>query len=165
MEIGTGTGYSTALLAQRVGAATVTSIEIDQGLAHHAAAVLHAAGITPQLVVGDVEAGYPPGAPYDRIVATASFRALPQALIDQLWPEGVLLAPLDSPFQCDGLVRLVADGGGRASGRFVGAVDFMPVRGQRVHRSYAEVGWPVWADYHITVDQGWQRVRTDGSGT
>ncbi|MEV0442922.1 methyltransferase domain-containing protein [Streptomyces spectabilis] len=102
LETGTGTGYSTALLAARVGAATVTSVEIDKTLAKHAASALQAAGHTPRLVVGDGEEGYPPDAPYDRIISTAAVRQLPQAWIDQVRPGGVILAPLDSPFQCDG---------------------------------------------------------------
>ncbi|MGA4844111.1 methyltransferase domain-containing protein [Streptomyces sp. G45] len=161
LEIGTGTGYGTALLARRVGAGAVTSVEIDKALATHAGVALRAVGCAPRLVVGDGEGGHPPGAPYDRVIATAAFRRLPQALLDQLRPGGVLLAPLDTPFGCDGLARLTADGHGRAHGRFVGAVDFMKVRGQRDRpTSYAELGWPTWGDYRVTVEHGHQHIRT-----
>ncbi|GGV55271.1 methyltransferase domain-containing protein [Streptomyces spectabilis] len=160
LEIGTGTGYNTALLAVRVGAATVTSVEIDKTLAEHAAAALHAVVHVPQLVVADGEEGYPPGAPYDRIISTAAVRQVPQAWIDQVRPGGVILAPLDSPFQCDGLALLVADGHGGAGGAFVGAVDFMKTRGQREPRRYADLGWPTWAEHRITIEAGQQRIRT-----
>ncbi|MCI3927881.1 methyltransferase domain-containing protein [Streptomyces sp. AN091965] len=160
LEIGTGTGYNTALLAERAGAAAITSIEIDKDLAEHAETVLRAAGCVPRLVVGDGEEGHPPGAPYDRLISTVAVRQLPQAWVDQVRPGGVILAPLDSPFQCDGLARLTVDGQGRATGSFVGAVDFMKTRGQRAVRSYADLGWPTWSGYRVTVESGEQRVRT-----
>ncbi|MFE0062309.1 methyltransferase domain-containing protein [Streptomyces sp. NPDC059003] len=161
LEIGTGTGYSTALLAARVGAASITSIEIDKDLAAHAETALRTVGCTPHLIVGDGEEGYPPGAPYDRIISTVAVRQLPQAWVDQVRPGGVILTPLDTPFQCDGLARLTVDGQGRATGCFVGAVDFMKTRGQRGHRSYAELGWPTWDGYQVTVESGEQRIRTN----
>ncbi|WP_225986965.1 methyltransferase domain-containing protein [Streptomyces spectabilis] len=161
LEIGTGTGYNTPLLAERVGAFNVTSIEIDETLAERAATALHAPGPAPYLVVGEGEEGYPPGARYDRMISTAAVRQVPQAWIDQVRPGGVILTPLDSPFQCDGLALLVADGDGGANGAFVGAVDFMKTRGQREPRSYAELGWPTWAEHRVTVEEGRQRIRAE----
>ncbi|MGW7549840.1 methyltransferase domain-containing protein [Streptomyces rimosus] len=165
LEIGTGTGYTTALLAHRAGADHVTTLEIDARLAHHARTRLHALGLRPHAITGDGEHGHPPRAPYDRILATASVRTVPPAWLDQLCPGGLLLAPLDTPFGHDLLLRLEADGPGQAHGRFVAPVEFMRTRAQRTPRPYADLGWPPdatrdqWQHLHVTVGPAGQRIR------
>ena len=74
LEIGTGTGYNAALLATRLGVPKVTTVEIDPAVADHARAALHAVGLPVTVVTGDGVHGYPDGAPYDRVIATASVR-------------------------------------------------------------------------------------------
>jgi protein-L-isoaspartate(D-aspartate) O-methyltransferase len=92
LEVGTGTGWNAALLAHLVGpAGLVTSVEIDADLADRARAAL--AG-EAHVHVGDGHAGWPAGAPFDRIVATASTATVPRAWFDQLAPGGILVAPL-----------------------------------------------------------------------
>ncbi|WP_405196308.1 protein-L-isoaspartate(D-aspartate) O-methyltransferase [Streptomyces anulatus] len=142
LEIGTGTAYTTALLAARTGPGTVVSMEIDPGIAVQARTNLISLGFDPLVITGDGELGYPPSGPYDRIVATASVRQIPPAWLEQLRPGGVLVAPLDSPFGCDLLARLTGNGRGGATGRFVAKVEFMRVRGQRNPRAHTELGWP-----------------------
>lgn len=96
LEIGTGTGYNAALLAHIVGeAGTVATVDIDEDLATAARQRLHAAGY-PSVVVasGDGAAGWPGGAPYDRIVVTASARDLAPAWTGQLRDGGRLVVPL-----------------------------------------------------------------------
>ncbi|GAB2833419.1 methyltransferase domain-containing protein [Streptomyces daliensis] len=158
LEIGTGTGYNTALLAHRTGTGRLTSIEIDPEVADRARTALHGLGLHPRLRCGDGEDGHTGDAPYDRVLATASVRRVPYAWIQQLRPGGVLLLPLDSPFGHDLLVRLTADGEGRAQGRPVARVEFMRTRGQRGgSASYTELGWPEgldpeqWEDLRIEV--------------
>ncbi len=164
LEIGTGTGYTTALLVCRSGSAKVTTVEIDAGLAARARACLRALGMDPHVVTGDGERGHADGAPYDRILSTASVRQVPAAWLRQLKSGGVLIAPLDSPFGCDLMVRFVGDGHGRAVGAPVAQVEFMRVRSQRVPRSYEELGWPAqvnsmpWTGLRITADATGQRV-------
>lgn len=164
LEVGTGTGYTTALLAHRTGAASVTTMEIDPCLATRARDRLHALGTTPGFIVGDGEQGHADGGPYDRIVSTASVRRIPPAWLRQLKPGGVLVAPLDSPYGHDLLVRLVADGRGGATGTAVARVEFMRVRGQRTPRPYAELGWSgepgaaAWEDLRVTAGQAGQRI-------
>lgn len=160
LEIGTGTGYSAALLACRVGAGNVVTVEIDAEVAAVAESNLVGLGIAVQVVVGDGEKGWPEGAPWDRIISTAAVREIPGAWLEQLRPGGVLLTPLDTPFGCDGLARLVGDGRGGAQGTLVGGVSFMKVRGQRDQRSFGELGWPAWADYKVSAGPAGQRIRT-----
>lgn len=88
-EIGTGTGYNAALLATRLGAGNVITIEIDARLADRARRALHAAGHNVTVVTGDGALGYPPRAPYDRIIATAAASgALPVDRADPAGREG-----------------------------------------------------------------------------
>ncbi|MFC7304350.1 methyltransferase domain-containing protein [Streptomyces monticola] len=142
LEIGTGTGYTTALLTHRTGPGTVVSVEIDPRIAAHASRRLGELGVDVRLVTGDGEHGHAGSAPYDRVVSTASVRRIPEAWVRQLRPGGVLLTPLDSPFGHDLLVLLVADGRGNAVGRAVAEVEFMRVRGQRLPVPHRDLGWP-----------------------
>lgn len=131
LEIGTASGYVAALLSRRLGDSAVYSVEVDPGLAHHAVAVLRAAGHRPNLACGDGERGWPDQAPFDRIVATCALREVPHALVRQLTPGGLLVAPMARDFWSGALVRLTADGRGTASGRFHGGASYMPMRSHR----------------------------------
>ena len=96
LEIGTGSGYLTALLASR--SAKVTSVEINPTLAKFAQANLTKAGITNATVVtGDAARGWAPAAPYDVIVFTGSMEVLPEEVLTQLKPGGKLFAILGKP--------------------------------------------------------------------
>lgn len=122
LEIGTGTGYSAALLAARLGDDAVSTIEIDATLAQQARAHLTAAGYTPTVITGNGAAGYPSGAPYDRIIATASVRPgeLPYPWVTQTRPGGLIVTPWGPDYHNGVLARLVVDSHGTASGRPVG---------------------------------------------
>lgn len=72
LEIGTGTGYNAALLAHRLGAERITSIEVDSDIAAQARTALSETGYSDiRAITGDGALGYSPCAPYDRIIATA----------------------------------------------------------------------------------------------
>lgn len=94
LEIGTGTGYNAALLCHRLGAANVTSIDIDQALVEAARDRLETLGYAPVLTAGDGRAGVPEAAPYDAIISTAAVDHIPPAWIDQLLPNGVIVTDL-----------------------------------------------------------------------
>jgi protein-L-isoaspartate(D-aspartate) O-methyltransferase len=87
LEIGTGTGYGSAILA-RLGA-DVTSVERYRSLAVEAGTRLDAQGVSNVRVIhGDGGQGHAPGAPYDRILIDASVESLPAAIAGQLVPNG-----------------------------------------------------------------------------
>ncbi|MWK38305.1 hypothetical protein GEV43_32545 [Actinomadura sp. J1-007] len=76
-----GTGWTAALLTEF--GAGILSVEVDPAVADQAAANLKAAGHAPRLVVGDGAAGWPPGAPYDRVHATAAVARVPYPWVEQ----------------------------------------------------------------------------------
>ena len=96
LEIGTATGFNAALIKYIVGSAgSVTSLEIEPELCRQARDNLRSAGYDDALVVNrDAVAGYAPGAPFDRIIATAGLWDLPPAWLCQLADGGKLIAPI-----------------------------------------------------------------------
>ena len=95
LEIGAGTGYNAALLAHLVSEeGTVVSVDVDADTAVAARRALLTAGAGARVEVGDGARGWPPGAPYDAVIATASTEAVPRAWFDQLRPGGTLVVPL-----------------------------------------------------------------------
>ncbi|MEU7278606.1 methyltransferase domain-containing protein [Streptomyces sp. NPDC045431] len=131
LEIGTASGYVAALLSRRLGDAHVYSIEIDPGLAHHAAATLRAAGYTPNLACGDGACGWPDEAPFDRLIATCALRRIPYELVQQVRPGGLIVAPMARDFWSGALVRLRVGDDGAASGYFHSGASYMPMRSHR----------------------------------
>lgn len=91
LEIGTGTGYNAALLAHRLGDDNVVSVDIDPELVDTARRRLARIGRHPHLAAGDGADGWPPHAPYHRILGTCAVRRIPWAWYDQLTPGGQLL--------------------------------------------------------------------------
>jgi protein-L-isoaspartate(D-aspartate) O-methyltransferase len=127
LEVGTGSGYQAALLAEL--AATVISIERLEDLADRAQQNFDRAGVTGvRVVVGDGTQGYPPEAPYDAIVVTAASPTIPGPLIDQLAEGGRLIAPV-GPRECQDLIKLVKHEG-RVEKIPLGGVCFVPLIGQ-----------------------------------
>ena len=95
LEIGTGTGYQTALLAQL--AEHVYSVERLRELSQRAREILDSLRITNvALLVGDGTIGWQRYAPYDAILVSAAAPDVPQVLLDQLAPNGRLLIPIGS---------------------------------------------------------------------
>ncbi|MFC5750407.1 ATP-grasp peptide maturase system methyltransferase [Actinomadura rugatobispora] len=131
LEIGTGTGYSTALMCDRLGDGRITSIEVDPGVAANAAAALRRAGFAPNLVNGDGLDGVPGRAPYDRVIATCSVRKIPRAWLDQTRSGGRILVTVTGWLGGYGLAMLDMGDDGVAEGRFLpGTVSFMIARPQ-----------------------------------
>jgi methyltransferase of ATP-grasp peptide maturase system len=129
LEIGTGTGYSTALGAHRLGDRNLTSIEYDPQVAERAAAAIRAAGCAPRLIVGDGLRGDPAGGGYDRLIATCSVRYLPMPWLHQVKPGGRILVTVSGWSYASGLAQLTVTSPGQATGRFLpGYTSFMIAR-------------------------------------
>ena len=93
LEVGTGSGYQTAILAELVS--DVTTVETVVSLADAARENLDRLGYQGiRFLQGDGRDGSSENAPFDRIIVTAAAEALPKALLDQLAPGGRLVAPI-----------------------------------------------------------------------
>ncbi len=104
LEVGTGSGYTAALLSEL--GARVVSVEIDPSLAEEAAKRLRALGYNVKVVVGDGGAGYPPEAPYDGIICHAAVPNIPEPWVEQLREGGRIVAPVgDKHYQVLTLYR------------------------------------------------------------
>ncbi|QXJ22425.1 methyltransferase domain-containing protein [Actinomadura graeca] len=79
LEVGTGTGWTAALLAHRLGAGRVITVEIDQDVAEGAIANLANAGLPVQVLIGDGARTWPEGEVFDRVHVTCGVRDLPYA--------------------------------------------------------------------------------------
>jgi protein-L-isoaspartate(D-aspartate) O-methyltransferase len=106
LEVGTGSGYQAAILSRLV--ARVTSIERYRTLADAARIRLKALNCdNVEIIVGDGMMGAPDRAPFDRVIVTAAAITVPQALIDQLVPGGIMVLPLGPHDQHQRLVKIV----------------------------------------------------------
>lgn len=135
LDIGTGSGYQAAILAQLV--AEVVTIERHAPLAARAKVVLHSLELTNvEVVVGDGSEGYQPRAPYDRILVAAGSPAVPEPLKQQLADGGRLVIPVGpAGFQRLTVIERSADSFVEREGE--GCV-FVPLIGRKA--------WPVSVD-------------------
>lgn len=132
LEIGTGTGWTAALLSDRLGDDAVTTVEVDPVLAGQARSALDRAGFHPTVITGDGTAGYPAHAPYDRVLATCAVGCVPYPWVEQVRPGGQILTPWGTEYHNGALTRLTADGAGVAFGHFDPMMlAFMRLRAQR----------------------------------
>ncbi|MEE4299052.1 MAG: protein-L-isoaspartate(D-aspartate) O-methyltransferase [Pseudomonadales bacterium] len=126
LEIGTGSGYQAAVLAEL--AARVETIEILEPLAIEARERLAAAGYENVRVhAGDGWHGVPEQGPYDAIVVTAVAEALPPPLLEQLRPGGRIVIPIGPAFGAHDLMLYSKDAAGAVSERWILPVRFVPL--------------------------------------
>lgn len=130
LEIGTGSGYQAAVLAELV--ARVYTIEIVPPLGERAAALLQMLGYRNlEVRIGDGYKGWPEAAPFDAIIVTAAPDHMPQPLIEQLKPGGRLVAPVGTQGGIQQLQLLRKQADGRTVTRSVLAVRFVPLTRER----------------------------------
>jgi protein-L-isoaspartate(D-aspartate) O-methyltransferase len=132
LEIGTGSGYQTAILCEltaspdEVRGHSVWSVERYTTLAQQASNVLTSLGYRPHLTTMDGAAGWRSAAPYDAIMVTAAARALPRPLWEQLADGGRLVIPVGPPNQGQ-MLWLVVRQGEQMVCRKLGGVRFVPL--------------------------------------
>jgi protein-L-isoaspartate(D-aspartate) O-methyltransferase len=124
LEVGTGSGYQAAVLAEL--AHDVVTVERHASLAERARELLAELGYENVTVIADdASAGYPPEAPYDRILVTAASPGISPELVRQVAPDGLIVAPVGGEEMQHLVVR-------HSDGRVTrhGAVKFVPLRGR-----------------------------------
>ncbi len=127
LEIGTGSGYQTALLAMLCDA--VFSVERISGLAQRARETLAAAGIrNVTVLVGDGTLGWRPFAPYDAILVAAASPEIPAPLVEQLAPGGRMVIPLGD--RANQTLTLLRREGDQLRTTTVADVRFVPLLGE-----------------------------------
>jgi len=129
LEVGTGSGYQAAVLAELV--AKVYTIEIVEPLGREATANLERLGYRNVVArIGDGYAGWPEHGPFDAIVVTAAAPRIPQPLLDQLKPvTGRLVIPVEAGGH-EELLLVTKGGDGKVERRTVLPVRFVPLTGK-----------------------------------
>lgn len=128
LEVGTGSGYQAAILAELVD--RVFSIEIITPLSKQAHARLKRLGYTNiQVKQGDGYYGWEEHAPFDAIIVTAAASHVPPPLIKQLKPGGRMMIPVGSRFMTQALLLVTKQADGKVTTRQILPVRFVPLTG------------------------------------
>jgi protein-L-isoaspartate(D-aspartate) O-methyltransferase len=128
LEIGTGSGYQAAILAELT--ANVFTMEIIESLGDQARKRLQRLGYqNVEVRIGDGYFGWEEQAPFDAIVVTAAASQIPPPLVKQLKPGGRMIIPVGSPFMVQQLVLVEKDLQGTLSVRQILPVRFVPLTG------------------------------------
>lgn len=134
LEVGTGSGYHAALIAEIVGPkGHVYSVEIVRELAEFARLNLERTGYADRVTVilGDGSIGYQKEAPYDRILVTAAAPKVPIVLVDQLKPGGIIAIPVGAIYLGQRLLVMRKGMDGSLIEEDLGGVAFVPLRGEQ----------------------------------
>ncbi len=128
LEVGTGSGYQAAVLAELVG--RVYTVEIIEPLARDAKSRLSRLGYdNVEVRQGDGFYGWREHAPFDGIIVTAVGSRIPPPLIEQLKPGGIMILPVGGRFTAQHLVLLNKDAAGEITTRQILPVSFVPLTG------------------------------------
>jgi protein-L-isoaspartate(D-aspartate) O-methyltransferase len=126
LEVGTGSGYQAAVLAEIVQ--KVLTIEIKEELGLQAGKRLKELGYgNVDVHIGDGYEGLPGKAPFDGIIVTAAARDVPEPLIRQLRPGGRLVIPVGRPYSIQSLLLITKDEDGEIESRTIIPVAFVPL--------------------------------------
>jgi protein-L-isoaspartate(D-aspartate) O-methyltransferase len=144
LEVGAGSGWHSATIAEIIAPRDaprsewgyVFTLEIVQALARNARKNIMNAGYGDRVKIinADGSKGYAEKAPYDRIVVTAAAPKVPEPLIDQLKPDGIMLIPVGSVSLFQNLLKLTKEPEGKIEQENLGGVAFVPLTGEYGHR-------------------------------
>lgn len=144
LEVGAGSGWHSATIAEIIAPGDaprsewgcVFTLEIVQALAENARKNIMNAGYGDRvkIISGDGSKGYVEKAPFDRVVVTAAAPSVPQPLVDQLRPDGVLLIPVGSVSLFQHLLKITKEPDGKIKQENLGGVAFVPLTGEYGHR-------------------------------
>ena len=143
LEVGAGSGWHSATIAEIVAPSSsprsewgcVFTVEIVKALAENARKNIMNAGYGDRvkIISGDGSKGYAEKAPYDRVVVTAAAPRVPQPLVDQLKPGGVMLIPVGSVSLFQNLLKITKEDGQIKQKNLCG-VAFVPLTGEYGHK-------------------------------
>jgi len=144
LEIGAGSGWHAATVAEVIAPSGtprsnwghVYTVEIVQELAEFARKTIMKAGYSDRVTIvsGDGSVGYPEQAPYDRILVTAAAPDVPEPLLKQLKPSGMMLIPIGDVMLFQTLIRITKSTDGNAKRENLGGVAFVPLTGRFGHQ-------------------------------
>ena len=133
LEIGTGSGYQTAVLAELCY--KVYSVERIRSLLQRARQILQQLKYHNVVFrLSDGSCGWPEQGPFDAIIVTAGSPDIPEPLLDQLAPGGRMVVPVGQIRQAQSMIKMVKDENGRISKTTLGGCRFVDLVGQ--------YGWP-----------------------
>ena len=138
LEIGAGSGYHAATIAEQIGShGHVYTIESVDQLVEFARKNLERAGYGGRvtLVQGDGSIGYKDRAPYERILVTAAAPKIPEPLLDQLRPGGILIIPVGGRLSPQELLKIKKNSNGHIERTSLGGVAFVPLIGEQGFQS------------------------------
>jgi protein-L-isoaspartate(D-aspartate) O-methyltransferase len=143
LEIGAGCGWHAATIAEVIASKDaprsewghVYTVEIVQGLADFARKNVMNAGYGDRVTIicADGSIGYAENAPYDRILVTAAAPDIPEPLIEQLKPNGIMLIPVGSVQLFQNLIKITKGVDGKTKEENLGGVAFVPLTGRYGH--------------------------------
>lgn len=137
LEIGTGSGWTAALLEHLAGpSGAVYSVEVDEAVGATAMATLKAHGSNVTLLVADGALGVSEAAPFDRVHVTCGLTGVPADLIRQARPGGLIVAPWQAGGPNGHRLRLTVTGEQTATGTLHGRANYMLMRSQRVSQRW-----------------------------
>ncbi|MGQ9551426.1 MAG: protein-L-isoaspartate O-methyltransferase [Candidatus Bathycorpusculaceae bacterium] len=144
LEVGAGSGWHAATIAEIVAPKDaprsewghVYTVEIIQGLAEQARKNIMNTGYGDRVTIicADGSMGYAERSPYDRVLVTAAAPDVPDPLIEQLKPGGIMLIPVGSVSLFQRLIKITKEAEGKTREENLGGVAFVPLTGRYGHR-------------------------------
>ena len=144
LEVGAGSGWHAATIAEIIAPKEaprsewghVYTTEIFQGLAEISRKNIMNTGYGDRvtMIYADGSKGYPEKAPYDRVLVTAAAPNVPEPLIDQLKPNGIMLIPVGSVSLFQNLIKITKGTEGKVKEENLGGVAFVPLTGEYGHQ-------------------------------